>query len=78
MSELPVSVVLLAVIMGLIAFIIYRIDCHREREMSWILNSIKTERNIKKHFNFDTELNTETATSMSEFSDFTDMESVYM
>ena len=70
---MSLSIVLLIVIMGLLAFIIYRIDCQREREMSWVLDNIKTENNIKRHFHFDTDTDTATATSISEFSDFTDM-----
>ena len=73
-GDLTVSIVLLVIIMGLLAFIIYRIDNHREREMSWILDTMKTEKNIRKHFNFDTDTDTETASSISDFSDFTEFE----
>ena len=72
MGDFTLSIALVVVIMGLLAFIIYRIDNHREREMSWILDTIKTEKNIKKHFNFDTDTATETASSISDFSDFSE------
>ena len=74
MADLSISMVLLIIIMGLLGFIIFRIDCQREREMSWALDNLKTKNNIKKHFYFDTDTETETATSISEFSDFTDLE----
>ena len=74
MGDFTLSILLVLVIMGLLTFIICRIDNHREKEMSWILDTIKTEKNIKKHFNFDTDTLTETASSISEFSDFTEFE----
>ena len=74
MGDMTISIVLLLVIMCLLTFIIYRIDNHREKEMSWILDTIKTERNIHKHFNFDTNTDTETMSSISDFSDFTEFE----
>ena len=77
MGDFTLSIVLAVVIMCLLAFIICRIDNHREKEMSWILDTIKTEKNIKKHFNFDTDTATETASSISEFSDFTEFDTYH-
>ena len=74
MADLPISAILLVIIMGLLGFIIFRIDCQRERKMSWALDNSKAKNNIKRHFYFDTDTETETASSISEFSDFTDME----
>ena len=51
-GRLTLSIVL--VVVFFLTFIIYRIDNHREREMTWILDTIKAEKNIK-HCNFDTD-----------------------
>ena len=75
MADLPISSILLIIIMGLIGFVIFRLDCQRDREMSWNLDNTKAKNNIKRHFYFDTDTETETASSMiSEFSDFSEVE----
>lgn len=72
MADLPISAILLVIIMGLLGFIIFRIDCQREREISWNIDNNKAKTNIKRHFHFDSDTETETASSISEFSDLTD------